>query len=206
MIRRLLKLDPMAVNNLLWPEAQFYDKQWETVYSVENNVETYTTAGNKLGKDYIAGNIALNTFLRAIKEGKTCRIVTTSATKDHLNVLWGEIGDWIARSRYPLLSKDGGPLVFNHLRICHEREASLPPQHQKSYIIGVVASSDSRGEGLAGHHADVTLGIVDEASSSPDIVYKMLQGWAKRILAFGNPNPCNNWWRKGVEAGDLLAE
>lgn len=153
----------------------------------------------------MAANIAINMFLRCIKENKTCRILTTSATKEHLNVLWSEMSDWISRSVTPLLSKDGGPLIFNHLRICHEKEKDIPPQHQKSYISGVVASTDSRGEGLAGHHADVNLGIVDEASSSSDIVYSMFQGWAKRILAFGNPHRCSNFWYKSIKAGDMVA-
>lgn len=203
---KLLNLDPMALNQLLWPDSQWYDKQVEMTYSVDENDETYVTAGNQLGKDWCASNICLNMFLRSIKEGKTCRIVTTSATKDHLNVLWSEMGDWIARSKHPLLTDNGGPLVFNHLRICHEREKDVPPQHQKSYIIGVVASSDSRGEGLAGHHAEVTLGVIDEASGSSDVVYTMFQGWAKRILAFGNPNNCANFWRRGIEQGDLVAQ
>ncbi len=195
----------MALNKVLWPQTLWYPKQLEVIRSVEDNVQTFVTAGNQLGKDFVAGNIVLNMFLRSIKEGKTCRIVTTSATKDHLNVLWSEMGDWISRCATPLLIKDGGPLVFNHLRICHEKEKDVPPQHQKSYIIGVVASSESRGEGLAGHHANVTLGVVDEASGSSDIVFKMFAGWTKRLLAFGNPNPCNNDWRKGIEAGDLVA-
>jgi len=180
-------------------------KQVEIINSVEDNVETYVTAANKMGKDYVAGNIIINMFVRALKEGKKCRIVTTSATKDHLNVMWSEMASWIGRCAVPLLDKDGGPLVFNHLRICHEKEKNIPPQHQESYIIGVVASSDSRGEGLAGHHADVTLGVVDEASGSSDVVMNMFQGWMKRLLAFGNPNPCANFWRRSIEAGDLVA-
>src|SRR5678810_735039 len=105
---RLLQLRPMALNKVLWPNDIFMAKQVEIINSVEDNDETYVTAGNQLGKDHIAGNLVLNMFLRAIKEGKSCRIVTTSATKDHLNVLWSQFASWIGRCAVPLLVDDGG--------------------------------------------------------------------------------------------------
>lgn len=48
-VSKLLAIDPMAMNQLLWPESVFYDKQIEIIYSVELNSETYVVAGNQLG-------------------------------------------------------------------------------------------------------------------------------------------------------------
>src|SRR6516162_7686299 len=110
-------LCPFAFGLEFWPEVTFYDKQVETIISVENNPETFVTAGNQLGKDFVAGFIALNTFLRCIKSGETCRILTTSVAEHHLKVLWGEISRFLASSRYPLLAADGGPLVVTHMEI-----------------------------------------------------------------------------------------
>lgn len=200
---KLLQLDPLAMKNLLWPDVIFYDKQVETIYSVEENVETYVTAGNQLGKDYVAGFICLCMFLRAIKEGKTCRIVTTSVAEHHLTVLWGEIGRYVATSKFPLLAKDKGPVTMNYLEI--RRSDEMDAKNPLNYLRGRVSA---KGEGLAGHHGEVTLFVADEASGVDDTAYKMAQGWAKRLLIFGNPNPCapTQFFRKGVEAGNLLAD
>jgi hypothetical protein len=32
----------------------------------------------------------------------------------------------------------------------------------------------------------------------------MAQGWAKRMLFLGNPNPCDSFYRKMCDAGDLV--
>jgi hypothetical protein len=202
---RLFDIDPLKIADILWPDITFYRQQEEIIYAVDETPETYVTAGNKLGKDFVAAFVCLSFFLRAIKEGRTCKIVTTSASEKHLNVLWSEIGGFVARAKYPLLHHRGGPLLFNSKRIVHYQEKDIPPDSQKSYLVGLVTETNTRGEGLSGHHAEVNLGVIDEASSSPDIVYAMFQGWAKRMLIFGNPNPCDNFFRRNVEAGDLVA-
>lgn len=56
---------------------------------------------------------------------------------------------------------------------------------------------------MAGHHADSTLLVVDEASGVEDEVYNQAIGWAHRVLAFGNPNPTHNFWAKGIKQGDI---
>lgn len=198
---KLLDLDPMALNEALWPGAYFYDKQQEVIYSVERNVETHVVAANKTGKDWIAANVVLNMFLRALKEGKTCRIVTTSVKEEHLDVLWGEIGRWVATASAPLTANRGGPLVVNNLEI---RRANEPdPKNPLSYLKGMVAGEDM--DAFAGHHAEVTLAVGDEASGLKDLMHNKFQGWAKRFLYFGNPNPTNNFWRKAIEQGDMVA-
>lgn len=148
----------------------------------------------------MAGFICLTLFLRCIKIGASCRIVTTSVAEHHLKVLWAEIARFLLASSTPLLEKEGGPLVINHLEI--RRASEMRAKNPGSYLVGRVSE---KGEGLAGHHADVTLAVGDEASGIADTSYDMFQGWAKRSLYFGNPNPTANFFKKGIKAGDLLA-
>jgi hypothetical protein len=69
-----------------------------------------------------------------------------------------------------------------------------------SYLRGMVSE---RGEGMAGHHAAWTMGLIDEASGVPDLVYTQMETWARHIFVFGNPNPTTNFFFMNVEAGDL---
>jgi hypothetical protein len=103
-------------------------------------------------------------------------------------------------SKHPLLMRKGGPLAMNHMEI--RRADEFLAKNPINYLVGRVSE---RGEGLAGHHADVTLFVADEASGVSDVAYEMAQGWAKRMLIIGNPNVCDNFFKKGVTEGDLLA-
>ncbi len=176
--------DPIKFARFFWPDVRFYDKQEEIIYSVIYNDETFVTAANMVGKDFVAGFICLYYFLTH----QPCRVVTTSVKDDHLRVLWGEIGRYIQTSRVPLTSKEGGPLICNHH---HIRKSINGKICSISYLRGMVSE---RGEGLAGHHARYTLGVIDEASGVADESYNAITGWAKRVLAFGNPLPCQNFF------------
>src|SRR5271154_521237 len=99
-------IDPIAFQQFMWPDVHFYDKQREIIYSVLQNDETVVPAGNKLGKDYVAGFICLYFFISR----NPCRVVTTSVKDDHLRVLWGEINNFINTAKYPLRSDMGGML------------------------------------------------------------------------------------------------
>ncbi len=180
----------------MWPHVTFYDKEWEIIYSVEDNDETYVPAGNMLGKDYTAGFIAVKQFLC----NEEVRIITTSVKDDHLRVLWGEIGRFIQSAAYPLERDKGGPLIINHRDI---RKVVRGEECKISYLRGMVSE---KGEGMAGHHAKYTLMIGDEASGIDDLVYTQGDTWAKKKLFIGNPNPCENFFKKAVKAGDLLAD
>ena len=203
--------DPIVLQKYFWPNVYFYDKQRAVAMSVKENDETYVPAGNKLGKDYVAGFIILWFFLTR----SPCRVITTSAGDDHLRVLWGEIGRYIQTCSVNLDWRGGGPLVINHQDIRrwdHTKKAKCPI----SYIKGLVASLDNIAK-MQGHHATVssiesvgdriprTLFASDESSSVRDEYYKMAVTWAQRLLIFGNPWPCENFFRKGVKAGDLLS-
>lgn len=187
--------DPVVFKDALWPDIHFYDKQWEIVHSVDHNDETYVPAGNQLGKDFVAGFIVVRFFLIH----QPVRVVTTSVKDDHLRVLWGEIGRFINTSRVPLRAERGGPLIVNHREL---RKVYGGARCPISYTIGMVSENP---EGLAGHHAANTLLVLDEASGVPEQAYDQGRTWAKRVLAISNCNECQNFFRRNVEAGDLIA-
>ena len=192
-------VDPIQFNGVCWPDIWLYGKQREILYSVEDNDETYVVAGNMLGKDYVAGLGILSYFLRH----HPVKILTTSATEKQLDDLWGEMDQFIRSSKYNLTAGQGGQLIVGEKSI---RKSIQGVIEKDSYIQRAVVTSSSKGEGLSGHHAPYTLFVCDEASGVPDVAYKMAQGWAKRMLIFGNPNPCSNFFKRGVEAGDCRAE
>lgn len=202
----LTVVDPIELAKLLWPDVRFYKEQKEIIYSVVENDETFVTAGNMLGKDFVAAFIVLWFFLTR----EPCRIVTTSVDGLQLEgVLWGEIRRFLYDSKYELDSQRGGPVIVNHLHLRKVLQAG--PRAGKrcgvSYCIGRVAA---KGEGMLGHHvADVgdglprTLFVADEASGVDDVSYDRADTWAKRKLVIGNPYPCNNFFYRGVRGGDL---
>ena len=197
--------DPMSLKRLLWPHIRFYFQQKQVIYSVLDNVETYVPAGNMLGKDFVAGFIALSFFLT--RKGP-CRIVTTSAKDDHLRVLWGEINSLIQSSVYPLKQEDGGPLLVNHQDI-RIRLPNMSENCPISYLTGLVASPNSIAA-MQGHHVAKTgdgiprtLFISDESSSVPDPYHKMASTWFNRALIIGNTWPCDNFFSRAVKEGDI---
>lgn len=209
--------DPFAYLRMMWPSVENYDRQREIVDSVRWNDETYVTAGNKLGKDYIAGELVLGAFtnpaafllrpderLPVPADGTfpNVKIITTSVTDDHLDDLWGEIDRFIRLARFPLLVEDGGSLMYNHREIRRVVDGRVM---KDSYLKSEVSRTGEGATSRAGHHADYTLLVGDEASGLDDYVYDMAQGWAKRMLFIGNPNRCQNFFKRGVKAGDLLA-
>jgi hypothetical protein len=188
-------IDPLKLAKLLWPNVSFYNKQIEVIYSVRDNDETFVPAGNMLGKDFVAGFIALWFFLSR----HPCRVVTTSADYSQLeSVLWGEMRRFIQEAKYALNAAEGGPLVVNHL---HIRKVVKGQVDGLSYLIGRVAET---GDGVPR-----TLFIADEASGVEDITYERADTWARRKLIIGNPyrSPWGpNFFERGVKSGDLLSE
>lgn len=194
--------DPIALARKLWPKVRFYREQKQVIYSLLENDETYVPAGNMLGKDFVAGFLVLYWFLTR----HPCRIVTTSAKDDHLRVLWGEVGRFIQDSKVALLEEDGGPLISNHQKLHKVVNGERCPL---SYAIGLVASTDSIAA-MQGHHIAKTgdgiprtLFISDESSSVCHEYYEMASTWANRILILGNTWPCENFFKKGVQGGDI---
>lgn len=192
----------MRLIKLCWPKVILYDKQIEVIRSVWHNDETFVPAANMMGKDFVAGLIAITFFLTR----HPVRIVTSSVDGDQLEkVLWGEIGNFLQTSAIPLDAKEGGPLLVDHLRL---RKVIGGKVCKLSYCIGRVAA---KGEGMLGHHiANVgdgvprTLFIADEASGVDDITYEKARKWANRVLAIGNCYSSGNFFERMTEAGDLL--
>ncbi len=204
MIDLLPTVDPIRLAKELWPDVVFYKEQRQIIYSVWYNDETIVAAGNKLGKDFVAAYIVLAFFLTR----NPCKIVTTSVKEKHLNVLWGEIAKFIRTCKYPLDHKKGGPLVINADGMKKVIDGEVYPD---SYVMRLVANQESM-ESFQGHHAtpdpgmlalDVPLNLFvsDESSGMPDDYYKMAITWAKRILLFGNPWPCENYFKHAVKGG-----
>jgi hypothetical protein len=197
----------LAVKEHLWPApgTRFYDRQLLIVESVLRDRETYVVAGNQLGKDYIAGFICVAAFIACLVQRITCRIVTTSVSKDHLKVLWGEIGRFLTQAEEPLVwgvKSPTAPLVLNfqEIRRLEEYDAKNP----YNYCLGFVYADSEK---IAGHHADWTLFVGDEASGLEDVAYEKAQGWAKHQLIFGNPHEPRggtNFFKRAVQAGDLI--
>lgn len=200
---------------------RFYDREQEIIESVALNQETYVVAGNKLGKDYTGGFIAVTFFIapwlyfpeakfREIEARRkpgvsewqehTRRVVTTSVDGDQLRNLWGEIGRFISTSRIPLNDAQGGLLRVNMRDISLAAERIDTDQEPLNYLIGRVTAT---GEGISGAHAEYNLLMVDEASGAHDLIYTYGLGWMKKFLAFGNPNECNNFYKRNALAGDL---
>ncbi len=198
--------DPYKLFKFLWPKEFLYEKEVELLYAIEDAAETYVQASNKAGKDYTVGRAIVLYFLRHAFIGtppnRGCRILTTSKDDDHLRVLWGEINRGIQTAAVPLASDKGGPFVVNHKELRVVIGGEVDPI---SYVRGRVYQLGSEGEGLQGHHARFTLAVGDEASGLEDAVHKAFQGWAKRMIFFGNPLPCQNFYSKACKAGDLRA-
>lgn len=199
-------VDPLAFKQLLWPQVVFYPKQIEIIYSVKDNDETFVAAGNMLGKDFTAAFICLWFFLTRAP----CRIITTSAKDDHLDVLWGEMNWFVSNAAYPLDSKRGGPLLINQREM---RKVINGMPCPLSYIKGMVANEQSIAA-MGGHHSNPKVAdglphamlVCDEASSVPTPYYDTALPWAKRILVFGNTWPCENFFRKAIDGGDIPLE
>lgn len=217
-LRRIL-----AFGKMYWPHLTFFREQEEMIESVALDLETYVVAANKVGKDYTAAFISLTFFMapqlyfpdsyveQIARAGApnlpehlihTRRIMTTSVQDGQLDVLWGEIERFYVTSAIPLDSKEGGLFVLNHHEIRLANESNMKSKNPLNYLKGRVAK---QGESMAGAHAAYTLFVADEASGIPDEMYEQAQGWAKRKLIFGNPNDCNNFFRRGVEGGTITA-
>lgn len=192
-------LNPIDMAKKFWPDVYFYKQQRMVIESVRDNEETYVVAAHEVGKDFVTGFICLWYFLTH----HTCRIITTSVKDDHLRVLWGEIGRFIDTCRYELRADKGGILLCNHRDIRKVIDRKTGAICNISYLQGLVSKT---GEGMAGHHADYTLFVADEASGIKDEVYRRASTWMDRALILGNPYPSGgNFFEKAVEAGDILA-
>lgn len=192
-------IDPLKFIELVWPHVRLYDKQKEILYSVANNDETLVPAGNALGKDFVAALCALWFFCSR----RPARVVTTSVKHDQLNdVLWGEIRNFLQTAVVAL------PIHYNHMKIRQVgRDGQFVPRAE---LVGQVVS---KGESILGRHIPrgpngepTTLLLGDEISGMETSVWEKADTWAHRKLGIGNCYECENFFRHGVEEGDLPRE
>lgn len=195
--------DPIALKQIYWPHIYLYNKQVEILLSVWYNRDTIVPAANMVGKDFVAAMIVLLFFISR----DPCKIITTSAGEQHLDVLWGEMNRHINVAATPLKQSDGGPLVIKDLEI---RKILNGEEQPDSYIKGMVAA-DANLDKMAGHHAtsmrpeDINDGVprnlfvVDEASSAKRTYFDKASGWARRKLIFGQPWDCENEFKWAIE-------
>lgn len=194
-------IDPMKFKDLVWPDVVFTKYQQQIIYSVMENDETVVPAGNMLGKDFVAAFCILWFF----ESRHPCKIITTSVKDMHLDVLWGEIAKFVRIAKHPLEASQGGNLVINTQEI---RKVVNGELHKDSYIKRMVASEKSK-QSFQGHHVTPDPGqpiddlprnlfVGDEASGLPEMYYDMTRPWAKRTLLFGNPWPCENFFKHAV--------
>ncbi len=203
-----LEIPMLNLIQVVWPDIRLYDKQCEIIQSVDDNDRTVVPAGNKLGKDFVSGLIALAFFLTR----HPCRVVTTSVSDRQLSmVLWGEINRFIRSANTPL------PLKVLSLEVRKMLGKGRDDIDDLSYIIGSVArvgSGGRGGEALLGHHLPEpvingkrqprTLMVYDESSGVPNEYFEKTDTWAHRTLIIGNPFPCTNSFKTESEEGDLF--
>lgn len=189
--------DVWAIRAALWPGVRFYPKQVEMIEAAITSRELYVVAANKVGKDYGFGFLALACATICAALDVQFRIVTTSVDASHFAVLWSEIGKFFTRATQPLTQ-----FKLTHCELRRSDEIDLTGTNAGSYVSAKVSK---HGEGLSGHHAPFTLTLGDESSAIDDQVKDMVDGWSQHQVWFGNPNACRNFWRKGFEAGDLVA-
>lgn len=201
-MRTVRAADPFALCRELWPDVRFYAEQKETIRSVRDDDKTFVVAGNMLGKDFVGGFVVLWYYLTRFP----CKIVTTSVREDHLDVLWGEIDKFIRTCKYSLTTDPDNRLMVNAdgmRRVVDGRE------YKGDYVKRMVANQESI-EAFQGHHVTPDPGkpiddlprnlfVGDEASGLKDEYYTNAKTWAKRMLIFGNPRPCSNFFYRAVK-------
>jgi hypothetical protein len=201
----------VALASRLWPRVRLAGYQQDILYSLWDTPETVITAGNELGKDFV---VALGIWLFAVTR-HPWRVIVTSANERHLKVLWGELGKLKNSCAEPLDHRDGGPFKMDSEKIVRVVGGRTCPV---SYVMQMVAGPDSL-DAMAGHHVPEvgpgagfdccgeyldwamprTLFVGDEASSINDEYVTRSSGWRKRMLLFGNPWTCDNYFRQAVE-------
>lgn len=211
--------DLFILKEALWPHVTFWSRQVEIIESVVRDACTVVPSCHEAGKDFVSGFIVPACFTLCAALDIQCKIVTSSATAEHLGNLWGEIDFFMRTSKLPLTRDRGGkqylkrPLVYlplgQQLGRYGESEQSGTMEHESnSYVVSRVITNNHKGEGLTGHHATWTLWVADECSGMATLAFEKAETWADHCLLIGNPYPSadgDHFFKKLVEQGDVLA-
>jgi len=107
------------------------------------------------------------------------RIVLISETSTHAkDVMFAEVATWRRMMAHPCK----GEIL---------REGIKDPGVEKHNL---VIANPQTGEGLSGRHGGHTLFVFDEASSTPEFLYKNAQQPARMIIAISNPRVLSGWF------------
>lgn len=185
-----------------WPDVRLSSKQIDIIKSVEQNTITVVPAANMMGKDFIAGFIILWFFLSRTP----CKIVTTSAKDDHIDVLWGEFRRFVNTCKFPIDREKGGCLDIKQREVLkYTLDGRLC---DNTYMKGMVASQQSLAA-MQGHHCNPlypeefpiprSMFVSDESSGVMQGIFTMASTWAKRQFIFGNTWECNNYFKHAVK-------
>lgn len=203
--------DLFLLKEALWPHVKFSSKQVEIVESVARDLITVVPAAQKQGKDFVGGFLTAACFTICVAREVQCKIVTSSATKEHLDNLWGEIDFFMTTSRVPLTEKHGGRLVYlplgQRIGCVGESLYDGSPEHKtNSYVVSRVITNENKGEGLQGHHAPWTMWLADECSGMSDTAARMAKGWAKHQLWISNCWPTQNFFYRAVKGDPSMGD
>jgi len=147
-----------------------WEKQEEILEAVRDYRRVAVRACHGIGKTKVAA-WAVMWFLYCFKNSK---VVTTAPTWHQVeNLLWREIRDIHASSKYPL----GGKILQTQIEL-----------DKQWFAIGL---STDRPERFSGVHAEHILLVVDEASGVSQVIYDAAEGYlttpGAKLLLIGNP-------------------
>lgn len=107
------------------------------------------------------------------------RIVLISETSTHAkDVMFAEVATWRRLMKHPCK----GEIL---------REGIKDPGVEKHNL---VIANPQTGEGLSGRHGGHTLFVFDEASSTPEFLYKNARQPARMVIAISNPRVLSGWF------------
>lgn len=159
-------------------------QQLQVVASVRDNRRTLVTAGNSVGKTYLAARLAL-WFLFAHPRSK---VVTTAPTWIQVeSLLWRELRQAHAMAAFPL----GGQVNKTLLNLSEEW-----------FAIGLSTDNPTRFQGF---HAPRVMVIFDEAIGVDPGIWEASEGIAvgnqDRFLAIGNPTDPTSEAKRKEDSG-----
>ena len=164
------RLDPVWFIKTIVGAPYLTPQQTHVIESVRDNRRTLVTAGNSVGKTWLAARLAL-WFLYSNPRSK---VITTAPTWIQVeSLLWREIRLAYAGAKYPL----GGEIFKSSLQIADDW-----------FALGLSTDSPTRFQGF---HAPRIMIIFDEAIGVDPGIWEASEGVAvgndDRFLAIGNP-------------------
>lgn len=162
--------DPVFFVHNVVAMSELWGKQKEIMYSVRDNPRTCVRSCNGAGKTFVSANVVawfLATHPNSI-------VITTAPTARQVReLLWQEINNLHANSKYPL----GGRTLQTSWTV-----------GAKWFALGLSTDDPNRFQGF---HAEHILGVIDEGAGVDAPIYEamdaILTSSNARLLTIGNP-------------------